>query len=87
MKETVVEMRSQVLATVATLMTTAFGLIAALAWNEAIKAIILELFPQQGGITGLLIYAVLITIIAVVATVIIARAIAKPAIQEVRIVE
>ena len=87
MKETVVEMRGQVLATVATLMTTAFGLIAALAWNEAIKAIILELFPQQGGITGLLIYAVLITIIAVVATVIIARAIAKPAIQEVRIVE
>ena len=87
MKETVVEMRGQVLATIATLMTTAFGLIAALAWNEAIKAIILELFPQQGGITGLLIYAVLITIIAVVATVIIARAIAKPAIQEVRIVE
>ncbi len=87
MKETVVEMKGQVLATIATLMTTAFGLIAALAWNEAIKAIILELFPKQGGITGLLIYAVLITIIAVVATVIIARAIAKPAIQEVRIVE
>lgn len=87
MKETVVEMKGQVLATIATLMTTAFGLIAALAWNEAIKAIILELFPTQGGITGLLIYAVLITIIAVVATVIIARAIAKPAIQEVRIVE
>lgn len=87
MKERVVEMKGQVLATIATLMTTAFGLIAALAWNEAIKAIILELFPKQGGITGLLIYAVLITIIAVVATVIIARAIAKPAIQEVRIVE
>jgi amino acid permease len=87
MKETVVKMRSQVLTTIATLMTTAFGLIAALAWNEAIKAIILELFPQQSGFTGLLIYAVLITIIAVVATIIIARAIAKPAIQEVRIVE
>ncbi len=80
-------MKNQVLATIATLMTTAFGLIAALAWNEAIKAIILELFPKQGGVTGLLIYAVLITIIAVVATIIIGRAIAKPAIQEVRIVE
>jgi hypothetical protein len=87
MKETVVEVKSQVLTTVATLMTTAFGLIAALAWNEAIKAIILQLFPKGDGITGLLIYAVIITIIAVVATILIGRAIAKPAVQEVRIVE
>ena len=87
MKDTTVEMKGQVLTTVATLMTTAFGLIAALAWNEAIKAIILTLFPTQSGITGLLIYAILITIIAVVATIIIGRAIAKPAVQEVRIVE
>jgi len=35
----------------------------------------------------LLIYAILITIIAVVATLIIARVIAKPSVQEVRIVE
>ncbi len=87
MKETVVKMKGQVLTTIATLMTTAFGLIAALAWNEAIKAIILAYFPKQSGITGLLVYAILITIIAVIATVIIARAIAKPAVQEVRIVE
>lgn len=87
MKEQVGEVKNQVLTTIATLMTTAFGLIAALAWNEAIKAIILELFPKQGGITGLLIYAILITIIAVIATIIIGRAIAKPAVQEVRIVE
>lgn len=87
MKETVVETKGQVLTTIATLMTTAFGLIAALAWNEAIKAIILAFFPAQSGITGLLIYAILITIIAVAATVIIGRAIAKPAVQEVRIVE
>lgn len=87
MKEKSVEMKSQVLTTIAALITTAFGLIAALAWNEAIKAIILMLFPQQSGSTGLLIYAILITIIAVIATVLIARAIAKPTIQEVRIVE
>lgn len=87
MKETTIKTKSQVLTTIATLMTTAFGLIAALAWNEAIKAIILTFFPQQDGITGLLIYAVLITIIAVIATVLIGRAIAKPAVQEVRIVE
>ncbi len=87
MKKQANEVKGQVLQTIATLMTTAFGLIAALAWNEAIKAIILQLVPKGDGITGLLIYAVLITIIAVVATILIGRAIAKPAVQEVRIVE
>jgi hypothetical protein len=87
MKEQAAEVKGQVLQTIATLMTTAFGLIAALAWNETIKAIILMYIPKGDGITGLLIYAVIITIIAVVATILIGRAIAKPAIQEVRIVE
>ncbi|MGB9937799.1 MAG: DUF5654 family protein [Methanobacterium sp.] len=87
MRENISNVKNQVLTTIATLMTTAFGLIAALAWNEAIKAVILQYFPKGDGITGLLIYAVLITIIAVIATIIIGRAIAKPAVQEVRIVE
>ncbi len=87
MKDQVKDIKGQVATTIATLMTTAFGLIAALAWNEAIKAIILTYFSTGGGITGLLIYAILITIIAVVASIIIARVIAKPAVQEVRIVE
>jgi hypothetical protein len=81
------EVKGQVLQTIATLLTTAFGLIAALAWNEAIKALILELLPQQDGLTGLFIYAIIITVIAVIATILIGRAIAKPAVQEVRIVE
>lgn len=87
MKEDVKEMKGQVLETIATLMTTAFGLIAALAWNEAIKAIIMQYFQAGSGIIGLLTYAIIITIIAVIATIIIARAIAKPAVQAVRIVE
>lgn len=87
MKKQAEEVKGQVLQTIATLMTTAFGLIAALAWNEAIKAIILAYVPKGDGITGLLIYAVIITIIAVIATIIIGRAIAKPAVQAVRIVE
>lgn len=87
MKEDVKDIKGQVSQTIATLMTTAFGLIAALAWNEAIKAIILQYFQADSGITGLLVYAILITIIAVVATLIIARVIARPAVQEVRIVE
>lgn len=87
MKDQVNEMKSQVGETIATLVTTAFGLIAALAWNEAIKAIIVEFVGTGNGITGLLIYAIIITIIAVIATILIARLISKPAVQEVRIVE
>ncbi|MDD1775582.1 MAG: DUF5654 family protein [Methanobacterium sp.] len=87
MKDEMKDVKGQVAQTVATLMTTAFGLIAALAWNEAIKAIIIQYFQAGNGITGLLIYAILITIIAVVATIIIARSIAKPVVQEVRIVD
>lgn len=87
MKEQVNEMKSQVGETIATLVTTAFGLIAALAWNEAIKAIITEFVGKGNGITGLLIYAIIITIIAVIATILVARVIAKPAVQAVRIVE
>jgi hypothetical protein len=85
MKKQAQEVKGQVLQTIATLITTAFGLIAALAWNEAIKAIILQFLPKGSDLTGLLIYAVLITIIAVVATIIIGRAIAQP--EEVQLVK
>lgn len=82
------EVKSQVMATIATLITTAFGLIAALAWNSAITAVVNIYFPAGSGITGLVIYAVLITIIAVIATLLIARAIpTEPTVQDVRIVE
>jgi len=88
MRETVDNVKSEVMTTIATLITTAFGLIAALAWNEAIKAIIAQFFQAGSGVTGLIIYAVLITIIAVIATILIARAIpTKPPVQDVRIVE
>jgi len=87
MKDETKEVKSQVAGTVSTLMTVAFGLIAALAWNNAIQAIILTVLPKGSGIMGLLIYAIVITIIAVVATILIARALGKPPVQEVRIVE
>ncbi|MBF4474122.1 DUF5654 family protein [Methanobacterium formicicum] len=88
MKEQAQEVKGQVLQTIATLLTTAFGLIAALAWNEAIKALIAQFLPKGSDLMGLLIYAVLITIIAVVATIIIGRAISQPEeVQLVKIVE
>jgi len=59
---------------IAALMTAAFGLVAALAWNDAIKSAIESL-----GLTayGPWLYAILVTIIAVVATIYIGRIAAK----------
>ena len=68
--------RIQVLDTTAALMTAAFGLIAALAWNEAIKWAVSKLFTADPEV-GLFIYAILVTIIAVMAVILIGRSIAK----------
>ncbi|HET7099427.1 MAG TPA: DUF5654 family protein [Patescibacteria group bacterium] len=55
-----------------TLATSAFGLIAALAWNEVIKEVVTEFIKpvlgSNSGAVSLLIYAVLVTILAVATT-------------------
>ena len=55
-----------------TLVTSAFGLVAALAWNNVIQEFvdtyIKTLFPKGSGIISLLLYAVIITIFAVFIT-------------------
>lgn len=63
--------------TVASLITAAFALVAALAWNEAIKALITKLFDSSDDLMGMMIYAILVTIIAVVATVWIGKVLVK----------
>jgi len=54
------------------LVTSGFGLVAALAWNEVIKEIISEyikpLFGESSGIISLIIYAVTVTLLAVLVT-------------------
>lgn len=54
------------------LATSGFGLVAALAWNEAIKTVITEFIrPYIGGdssLVSLLIYAVVVTVLAVTVT-------------------
>lgn len=48
--------------------TTAFGLVAALAWNEAIKALISHFFKRGNTVVSLFVYAVVVTILAVIIT-------------------
>ena len=52
----------------AALITAAFGLVAALAWNTAIQAVFKEIFGDQSSIPAMLGYAGFVTIIAVVFT-------------------
>ena len=61
-------MKKEVIEKLAILITTAFGLIAALAWNDAIKQIFIEVFGTAEGVGPMLVYAVVVTIIAVIAT-------------------
>jgi len=70
-------MKSEVREKVAALITAAFGLVAALAWNGAIKAIFKEVFGESEGLTPMLVYAILVTIIAVLVAVWIGRSAEK----------
>lgn len=62
-----------IMETMLTLITTAFAFVAGLAWNEAIQKLIEEFYTAGGAVTGLLIYAVIVTIVAVVVVVLLAR--------------
>ena len=70
-------LKQEILDKFGVLVTTAFGLVAALAWNDAIKAIFKEIFGEQSTVVPMLIYAIMVTIIAVILIVIVARAVAK----------
>ena len=59
--------------TMITLASASLGLVAALAWNEAIKAIIREVLGTGETLGALLTYAILATIIAIVVLLILVR--------------
>ncbi len=62
------------LATMISLASAGFGLVAALAWNTAITELFKLIFGQASSIVGMFVYAIVITIIAVVVMVNLARA-------------
>ncbi|MBR7005579.1 MAG: hypothetical protein IKH98_01435 [Candidatus Methanomethylophilaceae archaeon] len=71
------EFKVQLLETFAALITAAFGLVAALAWNEAIKAAVASVFNTGDELLGLVVYAIIVTVLAVIMTLLIARALGK----------
>lgn len=72
-KESKAKIHKAVLEEVLKLSTSAFGLVAALAWNELIKEVVSQYIkPLVGGASGmisLLTYAVIVTTLAVVVTI------------------
>lgn len=71
------EFKVQLLETFASLITAAFGLVAALAWNETIKQAVAQAFNNGNDLLGLFVYAVIVTVLAVIMTLLIARSLSK----------
>lgn len=69
-------LKIEVLEKISTLATAGFGLVAALAWNDAIKAMFDQLFPKPGdNLLALVGYALFITILVVIITIQLGRAV------------
>jgi hypothetical protein len=57
------------------LITTALGLVAALAWNDAIQTLFQQYLGTAGGaLAAKIFYAVLVTFIVIFATIVVSRA-------------
>ena len=58
--------RSVYMQTMISLASAAFGVVAALAWNSAITALVRQIFGSGAQVISLFLYAVIITVIAVI---------------------
>jgi len=72
-KEQLKKIESRMIEQLATLITAAFGFVAALAWNSAIQKIFEHFFGNSDTLIAMLIYAVSVTVIAVLVTIWIGR--------------
>jgi preprotein translocase subunit SecY len=75
-------MKQDVIKQLAALITAAFGLVAALAWNTAIQEIFRLAFGEAGGVRAMVSYAIVVTIIAIFATIWIGRVAAKAEVRD-----
>jgi len=65
-KNEIKEVKKELKENTLTLILGGFGLVAALAWNEAIKTLFETFFPKESALIGKFIYAIIVTIIVVV---------------------
>ncbi|MCR5026583.1 MAG: DUF5654 family protein [Methanobrevibacter sp.] len=75
------EVTKLIMETILGLITTAFAFVAGLAWNDAIQKLIEGLIGTGDSLVPLFTYAIIVTIIAVLVTVILARFAAKLGIE------
>lgn len=59
------ELKKEVSNKITALITAAFGLVAALAWNDTIKTLFVTLFGTADNLWAMLAYALIVTLIAV----------------------
>ena len=71
------EVTKLIIVTILGLITTAFAFVAGLAWNDAIQKLIETFIGTGDALPSLFTYAITVTIVAVVVTVLIARVAAK----------
>ena len=67
----------EVVATMISLASAAFGVVAALAWNGAITALFNRYFGEGAKIGALFVYALLVTVVGVVVIVVLGRLAAR----------
>jgi hypothetical protein len=68
---------AEVVATMISLASAAFGVVAALAWNTAITTAFTEAFGKTATIWALFVYAVVITLVGVIVIVLLGRLAAR----------
>jgi Zn-dependent protease with chaperone function len=61
-------MKKEIIEKFETLITAAFGLVAALAWNSAIQQAFRDYLGEQSTLPAMFIYAIAVTIIAFILT-------------------
>jgi len=59
------ELKAETIKTFSTLIMSAFGLVAALAWNEFIKGAINRYVAPGAGLRSMLLYALIVTVLAI----------------------
>lgn len=67
------EVKKMIMETILALITTAFAFVAGEAWNSAIQKLIESFIGTGDALPSLFTYAIIVTIVAVIVTVLIAR--------------